>query len=103
MVNVVFVSVTDISRTGTRVIMDMEKTGHKVAITKLGKPVALLQKATGTEKGGKRETVSNLRNNALAVIAKIEKTGKRLIITRDGVPIALLTKVTDDAFSVDGK
>jgi PHD/YefM family antitoxin component YafN of YafNO toxin-antitoxin module len=103
MVGVMFVSVTDFSRTGTRVIMDMEKTGHKVAITKRGKPVALLQKATGTEKGGKRETVSNLRNNAIVVIAELEKTGKQLIITRDREPVAVLSRVTDNAFSVDSK
>ena len=97
MTGVVFVSVSDFSRTGTKVIMDMEKAGHKVAITKLGKPVALLQKATGTERG-KRETVSNLRNNAVKTIAELEKTGKRLVITRDDELVAVLSKITANAF-----
>jgi prevent-host-death family protein len=103
MVDVRFIPVTEFSRKGTRVIMDMEKMRHKVAITKRGKPVALLQKVSSKEKGGKQETVSNLRNNAIKTIAKVVKTGTRLIITRDGEPVAVLSRVTDNDFSVDSK
>jgi prevent-host-death family protein len=82
--------------------MGIEETGEAAIITRYGKPILMLLKASGRERG-KKETVSNLRNNATKVLAEAEKSGKRLIITRDGVPVAVLSRVTDDAFSVDSK
>ncbi len=97
MVGVKFVTISDFTRTGTKIITDMESGGYEVAITKKGKPVVFLKKATGRERG-EQETVSNLRNHALVVIRKVEKTGKRLIITRDAEPVAVLSKATDTTF-----
>ncbi len=99
MAGVKFVTVSDFSRTGTSVVMDMEAGGHEVAITKKGVPVVVLKKATGRERG-ETETVSNLRNHAIVVIRQVEKTGKKLVITRDGKPVAVLSKVSINAFKL---
>jgi antitoxin (DNA-binding transcriptional repressor) of toxin-antitoxin stability system len=97
----VFINVKNFSKTGTKIVMDIEKSGEAAVITRRGRPVFLLSKATGKERG-KRETVSNLRNHATKVFAELEGSGKRatLIITRDGTPVAVLSRVTDDAFRV---
>ncbi len=97
MAGVKFVNISDFTRTGTKIVTDMEEGGHEVAITRKGVPVVMIKKATGRERGEK-ETVSNLRNHALVVIRKVEKTGKKLIITRDNKIIAVLSKVADNAF-----
>ncbi len=93
--NLKFKTVTELVRTGTAIVRELEKTGDKVIIVKRSKPVAILRKVTKKDRG-REETVSNLRNNALSVIAEIEKTGKPLIITRDKEPVAFLQKVKDN-------
>lgn len=90
-----FKTVTALSRTATKIVKDIEKTGKRVVITKNGRPVAVLQRVTGKDRG-RKETVSNLKNNALVIIAEIEKAGKPLIITRDGEPVAYLQRIKEN-------
>lgn len=90
--NLKFKTVTELVRTGTAIVRDLEKAGGQVVIVKRSKPVALLRKVTSKDKG-REETVSNLRNKALSIIAEIERTGKPLIITRDGEAVAYLQRV----------
>jgi PHD/YefM family antitoxin component YafN of YafNO toxin-antitoxin module len=84
-----FKTVTELSRTATAIVAEIERTGEQVIIIKRSKPVAILRRVTKNDKG-RKETVSNLRNKALVIIADIEKAGKPLIITRDNEPIAYL-------------
>jgi PHD/YefM family antitoxin component YafN of YafNO toxin-antitoxin module len=93
--NLKFKTVTELVRTATAIVRDLEKTGGKVVIVKHSKPVAILRKVTSKDKG-REEIISNLRNKALSVIAEIEKTGKPLIITRDGKPVAFLQRVKEN-------
>lgn len=100
MTGVKFVTVSDLDRKATAIVAEVEKGKIKIAVTKNGRPVALLQKATGTGTG-RKETVSTLKNHAARIITELEKTGKRVIITRDTEPVAMIQKITDTVFSIE--
>ena len=100
MTGVKFITVSDLDRKATSLIAEVETGKMKIAITKNGRPVALLQKANGTETG-RKETVSTLKNHAARIITELVQTGKKVIITRDAEPVALLQKITDTVFSVE--
>ena len=97
MTGVKFITVSDLDRKATSIVAEVEKGKIKIAVTKNGRPVALLQKANGTETG-RKETVSTLKNHAAWIISELVKTGKRIIITRDTEPVALLQK--DNRYSI---
>ncbi len=99
MTGVRFITITELSKRATAIVSEAERTGKQIVITKKGKPVALLEKMCGSSKGIK-ETVTHLKNNAIALIEAVE-AGKRFIITRDSEPVAILQKITDEAFSID--
>lgn len=100
MTGVKFITVSDLDRKATSFVAEVEKSKIKIAVTKNGRPVAILQKASGTE-SGRKETVSTLKNEAARIISDIVKTGRRVIITRDTEPVALLQKIKDTIFSVE--
>ena len=97
MAGVNFINVKEFAKTATRVIIEIETSGKSMAITKYGKPILILSRATGKERG-QSQTVSILKNKASHVISEVAETGKRLIITRDEKPVAILSKVTNNAF-----
>ncbi len=94
-----FITITELSKRATAVVSEAERTGEQIVITKKGKPVALLEKTNRSTRGIK-ETVTNLKNNAIALIEAVE-AGNRFIITRDSEPVAILQKITDEAFSIN--
>jgi antitoxin (DNA-binding transcriptional repressor) of toxin-antitoxin stability system len=100
MTGVKFATVSNLDRKATAFVAEVEKGQIKIAITKNGRPVALLERASGTE-AGRKETVSALKNEAARIISELVKTGKRVIITRDTEPVALLQKITDTVFSIE--
>lgn len=100
MTGIKFVTVSDLDRKATSIVAEVESGKIKIAVTKNGRPVALLQKASGTETGQK-ETVSALKHEAARIISELAKTGKRIVITRDTEPVALLQKITDTVFSIE--
>ncbi len=100
MTGVKFVTVSDIDRRATSIVTEVEHGNLKVAITKNGYPVALLQKSTGTETG-RRETVSNLKNHAAQIISELVSTGKKIIITKDTEPVVVIQKISDTVFSIE--
>lgn len=100
MAGVRFVTVSDIDRRATSIVAEVEKGNIKIAVTKSGRPVALLEKAHGAETG-RKETVSTLKNHAAQVISDLIRTGKRVIITRDAEPVAVLQRITDTVFSIE--
>ena len=100
MTGVKFVTVSELDKKATAIVAGVEKGKLKIAITKNGKPVAILQRAIGTETG-RKETVSTLKHQSARIISELVKTGKRVIITRDTEPVALLQKITDTVFSVE--
>ncbi len=100
MTGVKFVTVSELDKKATAFVSEVEKGKVKIAITKNGKPVALLEAIGGTVTG-RKETVSTLKNQAARLIAELVKTGKQVIITRDTEPVALLQKITDTVFRVE--
>ena len=100
MTGVKFVTVSDLDRKATAIVSEVEKGNIKIAVTKNGRPVALLQKASGTETG-RKETVSVLKHQAARIITELVESGKKIIVTRDAEPIAILQKITDTVFSIE--
>jgi antitoxin (DNA-binding transcriptional repressor) of toxin-antitoxin stability system len=98
MTGVRFITVTELSLKATAMVADAEKMGEQIVITKKGKPVALLKKVDRDSKG-KSETVTKLKNNAIAMIESVEVGGK-YIITRNEKPVAVLSKITDSDFRI---
>ncbi len=100
MTGVKFVTVSELDKKATAFVSEVEKGKVQIAITKNGKPVALLQAISGTVTG-RKETVSTLKNQAARIISEIAKTGKGVIITRDTEPVAVIQKITDTVFSIE--
>ena len=100
MTGVKFITVSELSVRATAFVAEAEKGRVKIAITKKGKPIALLQ-AIGETVTGRKETVSNLKNHTVRIISELEKTGKQLVITRDAEPVVTLRKITDKVFSIE--
>ncbi len=100
MTGVKFVTVSDLDRKATAFVVEVEKGKIKIAITKNGRPVALLEKV-GDSVTGRKETVSTLKNAAARIITELVKTGKRVVITRDTEPVAVIQKIKDTIFSVE--
>ena len=100
MTGVKFVTVSDLDRKATSIVADVEKGRIKVAVTKNGRPVALLEKPRGTATG-REETVSTLKHEAARIITELIRTGKQVIITKDAEPVAVLQKISDTVFRVE--
>ncbi len=98
MTGVRFITITELCHKATAMVADAEKTRAQIVITKKGKPVALLTKVDRNRKG-KSESVTKLKNNAIAMIEAVE-AGKKFIITRDEEPVAELLKITDSDFRI---
>ena len=98
MTGVRFITVTELCVHATTMVSDAEIRGNQIVVTKKGKPVALLVKFAKGRKG-KFETVTKLKNNAIAIIEQVE-AGKRFIITRNDEPVASLSKIEDSAFRI---
>jgi prevent-host-death family protein len=98
MTGVRFITITELCHKATAMVADAEKTRAQIVITKKGKPVALLTKVDKDSKG-KSETVTKLKNNAIAMIEAIE-AGKSFIITRNEKPVAELSKIADSDFRI---
>jgi prevent-host-death family protein len=100
MTGVKFITVSDLERKATSVVAEVEQGKIKIAVTRNGRPIALLQKASGKE-AGRKETVSALKNETYRIIEELLKIGKKVIITRDDEPVAMIQKIKETVFSVE--
>ncbi len=99
MTNVEFVTVRELNKKATAIVVLVEKSGKQVVITKNGKPVALLQGTSNISKG-RRETITDIKNDTSRIIKEIEKGGNQIIITRDNLPVALLRRISVKEFCI---
>jgi len=99
MAGVTFATISELDKQATGLVKVAEKPRSQLVITKRGKPVGLMRKVVGGERG-RTETVSNMKNRANELLSSLERGGSQIIITRNGLPVVVLKKISNEAFSI---
>jgi PHD/YefM family antitoxin component YafN of YafNO toxin-antitoxin module len=99
MSGVTFATISELDKQATALVKEAEKPKSQIVITKRGKPVGLLRKVTGRDRG-RIETVSSIKNRANELLSSIEKGNGQIVITRNNQPVVVLKRIGPEAFSI---